>query len=233
VRKSSLCKGKVKNNSPIMKNASQEIAKQIKSARISAGFSQEKLSEKLGISKRTLIKYENGESDISASDLFKISNYCNVDLGRLIGAIKSGVNTIPIEDAEAINAPHYSEFRIEASVPAGIAAVQERSGWYESEILDYDPRSHFFLQIDEEYGYSMMPLIEPGDLVLVSMTAKAKSGNIVAAKWDETKGAIKIFSESKDLKNVALLSYNPSVTPIFLERNEVKIYKVVLIKKMT
>jgi SOS-response transcriptional repressors (RecA-mediated autopeptidases) len=77
-----------------------------------------------------------------------------------------------------------------------------------------------------------MPLIEPGDLVLVSLTAKVKNGNIVVARWDETKGAVKLFNESNNKKNIALLSYNPATAPIFLERHQAQIFKVVLIKKM-
>lgn len=215
-----------------MNDISLEIAKSIKLARLKAGLSQEKLSESLGISKRTLIKYESGENEISANDLFRISEICNSDLSRVFNLGSADPSLVSISEAEVIKTPYFYEYRIEASIPAGIAEIQERTGWYESEIMDYDPRSHFFLQIDEEYGYSMMPLIEPGDLVLVSLTAKIKNGNIVVARWDETKGAVKIYNESQNKKNIALISYNQAVHPIFLERHQAQIFKVVLIKKM-
>jgi len=215
-----------------MNDITPEIARSIKLARLKAGLSQEKLALAIGISKRTLIKYESGESEISANDLFKISQFCHVDLSSVLYSSETPQTDTPVSETEVIKTPYFYEYRIEASIPAGIADIQERTSWYESDILDYDPRSHFFLQIDEEYGYSMMPFIEPGDLVLISLTAKIKNGNIVAAKWDETKGAIKIFNESPDRKNIALLSYNPSVSPVFLERNRAQVFKVVLIKKM-
>ena len=214
-----------------MINISPEIAKSIKLARIAAGLSQAKLAEKLGISKRTLIKYESGENEISAHDLSKITKFCNADFSSFFTNI-SPAPSIPVHVAETVKQTYLHEYRIEASIPAGIAEIQERGEWYESEILDYDPRSHFFLQVDEEYGYSMMPVIEPGDLVLVSLTSKIKNGNIVVARWDQTKGAVKIFNESPNKKNIALLSYNQAVPPIFLERHQAQIFKVVLIKKM-
>lgn len=215
-----------------MNNISPDIAKSIKTARLQAGLSQARLAEMLGISKRTLIKYENGENQISASDLHKISQFCGSDFSRYFNPQVQSSEKIPLEEAEVIKTPYFYEYRIEASIPAGIAEIQERNGWFESEILDYDPRSHFFLQIDEEYGYSMMPLLEPGDLVLVSLTSKIQNGNIVVAKWDKTKGAVKIFNESANKKNIALISYNQAVPPVFLERHQAQIFKVVLIKKM-
>jgi len=215
-----------------MNKTSPDIAKSIKEARLAAGISQALLAEKLEISKRTLIKYENGENEISARDLHKIAQLCNADFSSFFNPQVTGLSRVPISEISDIKAPRYNEYRIEATIPAGLADIQERTGWYESEILDYDPQSHFFLQIDEEYGYSMMPVIEPGDLVLVSLTARVKTGNIVVARWDETKGAVKIFNESPNKKNIALISYNQAVAPIFLERNQVQVYKVVLIKKM-
>lgn len=215
-----------------MKNISPDIAKSIKNARFKAGLSQAKLAENLGISKRTLIKYESGENEISAHDLYKIAKICGADFSELFLPEDQPGNIVPVEEAETIKSPIEQEYRIEASIPAGLAEIHEKTGWYESEILDYDPQSHFFLQIDEEYGYSMMPIIEPGDLVLVSLHAKIKNGNIVAARWDKTKGAVKIYNESANRKNIALLSYNQAVPPIFLDRSQAQVYKVVLIKKM-
>ncbi|NTU72663.1 hypothetical protein HGB07_00610, partial [Candidatus Roizmanbacteria bacterium] len=85
------------------------------------------------------------------------------------------------------------------TVPAGISEVNEYNDWQEGDDLDFDPKTHFYLSIDKEFGYSMMPLVGPGDKVLVSFNSKVKDGDLVAARWDKTKGALKIYTENKDV----------------------------------
>jgi phage repressor protein C with HTH and peptisase S24 domain len=88
------------------------------------------------------------------------------------------------------------------------------------------------LQVDEEFGYSMRPLINPGDLVLISFTAKIDDGDIVAARWDETRGALKICTYiSGDPNLVVLMSYNQNVPPMGFQKDKINMYKVVLIKR--
>jgi hypothetical protein len=124
------------------------------------------------------------------------------------------------------------EYRVEGRLPAGDGESVDLSEWWESEVIDYSPDDHVFIQVDKEFGYSMMPLIAPGDLVLISFSQKARHGDLVAARWDATKGAIKILNENlSDPSLVVLTSYNQAVEPIFIKRNNVRLYKIVLIKK--
>lgn len=138
---------------------------------------------------------------------------------------------IPISEAEK-NGKDLIKYKIFGRVPAGLAEVEEYPDWQESDDLYYDPRSHFYLQVDEEFGFSMMPLINPGDKVLISIDAKVKDGDLVAARWDGTKGALKIYKENPDIKDIIVLtSYNQAFEPLFLKKKDVKLFKVVLIKK--
>ena len=118
-------------------------------------------------------------------------------------------------------------------IPAGRAELVEYNDWQENEDLFYDPRSHFWLIIDSEYGYSMTPFLQPGDMVLCSVNAKYQDGDIVAVRWDKTKGAIKILSHNPEVKDtVGLFSYNNAEKPIILSRERIEqIYKIVNIKK--
>ncbi|MCE1188842.1 MAG: S24 family peptidase, partial [Ignavibacteria bacterium] len=110
--------------------------------------------------------------------------------------------------------------------------VVDLTDWWESDVIDFKPEDHAFLKIDEENGYSMMPLIRPGDVVLISFSQKPVDGDIVAARWDENAGAIKVYNESAlDPNLIVLTSYNQVVAPIFLRKSQVRLYKVVLIKK--
>lgn len=128
--------------------------------------------------------------------------------------------------------PEFKQYRVEAIVPAGHGDIKDISDWFESEVLDYDPQDHIFLKVDEEFGYSMMPFIQPGDMVLISFKAPVQDNDIVAARWDKGKGAIKLCSiPVNDTNKVALLSFNPIVAPMVFNKRDIRMFKVVLIKK--
>jgi len=60
----------------------------IKAARVGRGFSQEALAEKLGIGKRTLISWENGEVDVKPVSMFALAYVLNYDIDELRVPIK-------------------------------------------------------------------------------------------------------------------------------------------------
>ncbi len=123
-------------------------------------------------------------------------------------------------------------YQIVGTVPAGKADVVDLTDWIESEALDYSPDDHAILRIDADYGYSMTPIIQPGDQIMYSYNARVHDGDIVVARWDATKGAVKICNHVPDTPNfIALSSTNTAVAPIILERRKVTMYKVVLIIK--
>lgn len=165
--------------------------------------------------------YFNGQSLPGKSILEKLkSGGCNIDW-LLFG-----------ESETPVKKQGYTEYRIEASIPAGRGEVVDLSEWYQSDVLDYSPEDHVFIKVDSEFGYSMMPLIKPDDLVLISFTAPVDDGDLVAARWDRTKGALKLCSFPPNDKSMVMLSsYNSAVLPMVFRKNEIKMYKVVLIKK--
>lgn len=126
-------------------------------------------------------------------------------------------------------------YPILGQIPAGLAEVKETNDWPEYSDLYYDPRKHFWLQIDDEYGFSMNPFLKSGDLILCAVPPfKLKDGDLVAVRWDKTKGALKLYKEKGvgNDKLIILTSYNASESPIVLKQNEIEqIYKVVNIKK--
>ena len=69
--------------------------KRIKDLRIDHDMSQDELANILKISKRTLLRYENGESEPTISILIQIALLFNVSTDYIIG----------IKDSEEINCP--------------------------------------------------------------------------------------------------------------------------------
>lgn len=55
------------------------IGNRIKEARNHRGFSQELLSEKIGVSKRTLINYEQNDKEPTATTILNIAKYCTIN----------------------------------------------------------------------------------------------------------------------------------------------------------
>ena len=64
---------------------------QIKELRQSRGISQQKCADDLGISMRTLQRYEKGETE-NLTHFIKLANYLNVDLEALLHASESRGN---------------------------------------------------------------------------------------------------------------------------------------------
>lgn len=194
-----------------------------KKAKISQAF----IASRLGMKAQNL-NYHLNESPELDLDIY---NKIKSELGKLIDL--SGVESEILEHREEKS--FTISYPILGQIPAGLAEVKETNDWPEYSDLYYDPRKHFWLQIDEEYGFSMNPFLKSGDLILCAIPPfKLKDGDLVAVRWDKTKGALKLYKEKGvgNDKLIILTSYNASESPIVLKQNEIEqIYKVVNIKK--
>jgi hypothetical protein len=94
---------------------------------------------------------------------------------------------------------------------------------------DFSPKGYVFLELSKEIVESMKPVLAAGDLVLIARKSHCNDGDLVAARWDDGPGAIKIFHDVDG--KVGLWSINPSIEPLVLPKKVVSIYKVVLIRK--
>ncbi len=200
------------------------------------GVKKSFLAQKLGISKQVLSYQLNIAGELDYEYYVKINEILETirkELGHTGETYIAGGHNRTYSHPDSENSARaLPRYRIEATVPAGIGEMNSYDDWFESDVLDYNPADHFFIRVDSEFGYSMMPLIAPGDLVLVSCSAKLKNGDMVAALWDGTKGAIKIYQEApRNHTQVFLLSYNQAVPIITVEKQSAKFYKVVLLKK--
>lgn len=131
---------------------------------------------------------------------------------------------VPIHEVEKNHVPQTLSFPILGEIPAGIAEIKQYNDFFEYFDFDLDPRKHGVLRVDQEFGYSMMPLVGPGDLAIISFEEKPRDGDWVAARWDDTKGALKVLAIDKDNPEIIVLnSYNTAVQPIILNSKKQKI----------
>lgn len=201
----------------------KEWIKLAKESKISQAF----IANRLGLTAQNL-NYHLNESPELDLDIF---NKIKSELSKLI--------ELPDAEPDLLQHREIKQFTVSypilGQIPAGIAEVKENGDWPEYSDLNYDPRKHFWLQIDDEYGFSMNPFLKSGDLILCSIPPfKLRDGDLVAVRWDKTKGALKLYKEKNvgNEKLVILASYNASESPIVLKQSEVEqIYKVVNIKK--
>lgn len=189
--------------------------------------SLKEFSQALGIHPSNLQAYLNGQREPGTPFLRKLKNLgCNLDW------LFEESDVIYIQNPEVNRGSYRPEYPVHGIIPAGKGEVVDLTEWIETEVLDYDPADHALLIIDEEFGYSMSPVIQPGDQVLYSYSAKINDGDPVVARWDKTKGAMKICNFiADDPSLIALSSSNIAVAPIILKRNKIVMYKVVLIIK--
>ncbi|GAB4287119.1 MAG: hypothetical protein Kow0098_03200 [Ignavibacteriaceae bacterium] len=190
-------------------------------------------AESLKIKREQLYPYFNDEVIPGADFLLKLHKAgCDI-VWLLTGTYAdSEVKYQEIEERIVTGSHGFLEFPVLAKVPAGNSEVKEREH-PDYRDLYFDPRSHFWLEIDDEYGFSMSPTLQPGDRVLCSTTKKFKDGDIVAVRWDKTKGAIKVLVMNPEVKDtVTLDSINSAERPIIVKKKQIEqIYKVVLIWK--
>jgi len=206
------------------------VSKRLKDFGLKNFKSIAELARQMGMKPQALQSYVDGTSIPGGHILAKLKEL-GCDINWLLSE-EIDSKYVSFDEVERIDEIRQLEYKIAGVVPAGHSEIFEYNDWYENELVDYDPNSHVFLRIDETNGYSMVPLLQPGDLVLIDLNSKPKDGDMVAARWDETGGAVKILNLNEDDSNkIVLLSYNQSTKPIFKDRNKVVLYKVVMIKK--
>lgn len=188
---------------------------------------------KFGKDRMFFTPYFNGSSLPGSEILIQLAELgCDVEWlltgKRNTGLVKEkGVEYVAVDDALKSDKLLF-EFPIVADVPAGRSEINHHE-WPEYIKIDIDPREHFALRIDEEYGISMAPYIEPGDILFCSFTRKFNDGDIVVARYDGTKGAVKrIFIHEQ----ITLISFNPLESPIVINKKQLQqVFKVILIWK--
>lgn len=191
-------------------NNTREIAdviKKIKLHRDKMKLSYQDLSDKTGISKSTLQRYETGEiKNIKINNLTKIANALNVTPGYLMGLedLSEELHTLPIQK---------NNLTIYGSICAGDGKLA-----YEDLITEItNPYQHVSgeiigLQVD---GESMNKVVHNGDYAILKMQPTVENGQIAAIIIDGEDAMLKRFyrvdEETVMLKPESTEPYEPLV----------------------
>ncbi len=186
-------------------------------------------TQQLGIIRENAYRYFNDTVSPGSDILIRLAELgCDINW-LLTGnySVKKS-NYVNIDTIENNNSPKILEYQVFGTIPAGRAEIVDLTDWIQKMVIDYSPQDHALLIVDKEFGYSMSPIIQPGDVALFSFNNKIRNGRPVAARWGESKGALKIAHFNKETPNyIHLFSSNSAEPPIFLHRNKVKLYSIV------
>lgn len=142
-------------------------------------------------------------------------------------------NRLSPDLAKALSTPQLArekQFRVRDSVPLSSGQFAEPSDVYQPWVIeDYSATDHILLEVSESMAEGMRPVINPGDRVLIARKDEIKDGDLVAARWKDDDGAIRIYRRQDE--KIQLWTLNPSIPPVSLSPKALHFYKVVLIRK--
>lgn len=187
------------------------IGNNIRYLRKMAGYSQEQIARKTGVTQGSVSQWEQGASIPDTKTLAKLAQIFSVPLDyflsdeprRDIDSIRIKRNAIPVIGEIACGTPITAEQNIEeyADLPDGVHA-------------DFALRCK---------GDSMEPTFMHGDIVLIRQTPDFQPGQIAAVGIDGEATLKHVYRQGD---NVVCVSENPAYAPQTFPASEVTIYGI-------
>jgi len=153
------------------------VGRNIKKYRDAMGLSQDALAEKMGLTKKTISRYELGEHRFDMGRITQAAEALGIEKKKLLKGTEAYLGLEPIE-TNIINMP------ILGFVPAGGPIMAEEN------IVDYIQFPKILVKSENDFclkihGDSMEDVgIDDGDLVLVHPQPVAENGQTVIARID-------------------------------------------------
>lgn len=190
----------------------------LKSARSSLGYSQQKLASLIGVSRSTIAMWETGASQPDNDSIIRLSRLLNVSTDYLLGTSDDH------SPSSGVQIPVLGEVR--AGLP--IEAVEN--------IIDYEEISAELARSGEYFalrvvGDSMEPRICEGDVVIVRKQPDLESGEVGIVLVNGDSATVKKVVKHAD--GISLIAYNAaSYPPHFYTKKEITTLPVTIIGKV-
>lgn len=181
-----------------------ELGGRIRSFREKSGYTQEDLARKLGTTKQTIYKYENGiVTNIPLTRIEQLALALNVSVDSLMGWTSGTTHSL---EKGSLRIPVLG--RIPAGVP--LEAIEEVIDWEEiSPDMARGGKQYFALQIK---GDSMEPEYLDGDVIIVLKQEDAETGEDVVVMVNGYDATFKRISKVED--GIILRPINPKYEPM-------------------
>lgn len=181
----------------------------LKESRSSIGYSQQKLAEKIGVSRSTIAMWETGGSQPDNEALVKLSSVLDVSIDYLLGQTPNPA-VKPASTAVRIN--------VYGSVPAGIPieAIEDIVDWEEiSSSMTVGGQEYIGLRVR---GDSMFPKYQDGDTVIIHLQPDCESGQDAVVYINGYDATLKKVIKKQDC--IILQPLNPSYEPRVCSYND-------------
>lgn len=189
----------------------------LKQLRHERGYSQQKLAQKLNVSRSTVAMWETGSSEPSLQMIQRIADVLSVSVAELFGepadpSAHKGI-LIPVLGC------------VQAGLPN--EAVED--------VLDYEEITPELASTGEFFalrvrGDSMEPRMVDGDVVIVRKQDDADSGDVVVALVNGDEATIKRLKKRPE--GILLIANNPTYEPMFFSNREIRELPVRVIGKV-
>lgn len=172
-------------------------------------ITQNKICEYLGIDQSTLSLYEHNKRQIPDNIKIKLAHFFNVSTDYLLGLNEENNN---------IEKKHGFKIPVLGTIPAGIPIEAI------TDILDYEEiteemaktGTYFALKVK---GDSMMPSIQPNDVIILRRQDDAENGSICAVMVNGFDATLKKIK--KDTNGIVLVPLNSNYEPLFFTNEEI------------
>ena len=198
------------------------IGLNIKKYRNLKNYTQEYLAEQVGVTKKTISRYENGEIRIDLDKIISIAKVLEVTSEILCQGSKefSGVS---IDNITIKNLPIIGKI----SCGEGTPAIEEIEGYEITPKTWLNGGDYFYTRV---LGDSMINArIQDGDMALIRKQPDVEDGEIAAVVIDEKIYLKRVFKRND---SVILQSENPKYSPIICDLKKHSCYIVGKLKKI-
>ena len=181
----------------------------LKESRSSIGYSQQKLAEKIGVSRSTIAMWETGGSQPDNEALVKLSSVLDVSIDYLLGQTPNPA-VKPASTAVRIN--------VYGSVPAGIPveAIEDIVDWEEiPSSMTTGGQEYIGLRVR---GDSMYPKYMDGDTVIIHLQPDCESGQDAVVYINGYDATLKKVIKKQDC--IILQPLNPAYEPRVCSYND-------------
>jgi len=211
------------------------IGDRIRLARENRGLDQKSLSEKVDVAVRTLQRWEKGLQVPDSNYLVLLAKHTGVrpewlliGEGDMYPVLQSHGKNISVERVTTLHKVNLVNIPLLSSVPAGKTTTMFHPDYVERYItVDNVKDSRAFALIVK--GKSMSPMIEDGDIVVVSPQQEVRSGDIavIHVNGEDVLKKIKI-----DEHYIHLIPINPNFEPVTVRKRDILfIWKVIRVIK--
>jgi len=217
-----------------------DIGKKIKEAREKKGLSQRELADKIGVSEKTLRRYEKG-TDITVGTLKKIADVCDVSFYELTGTKPLDQIVSPkIKKIASQGKMYISKTTRNNSIEVEVLSIRPGAGHgteleavdlfdtgerivIDRSLLKTTPKGRLrAMQVD---GYSMVPMLFPDSWVIIDETKEFRGDGLYVINVDNVL-MVKLIEKNLATGNLWVKSINPDYDSWEIKNDDQRVFEI-------